>query len=79
MMYKEVKFMKKSCEFFREHAVKIINLKKEKMKLSTQQQQESYENAKICYISKEKFENKYVKVQKFYTFRDHCNYTGKYR
>ena len=79
MMYKEVKFMKKSSEFFREHAVKIINLKKEKMKLSTQQQQESYENAKICYISKEKFKNKYLKDKNYRKVRDHGHYTGECR
>ena len=27
----------------------------------TKEQQESYENSKICYICKEKFENKYLK------------------
>ena len=31
------------------------------MKLLTKKQQESYVNAKICHIYKEKFENKYVK------------------
>ena len=31
------------------------NFKKVKMKLLTKEQQESYENAKICYIFKEKF------------------------
>ena len=39
----------------------IFNFKKKKMKLLTKEQQESYENAKICYICKEKFENKYLK------------------
>ena len=29
------------------------------MELLTKEQQESYENAKICYICKEKFRNKY--------------------
>ena len=38
--------------------MKIIYFKKKKMKLSTKEQQESYGNAKICYICKEKFENK---------------------
>ena len=28
------------------------------MKLITKEQEESYENAKICYIFKEKYENK---------------------
>ena len=34
------------------------------MKLLTKEQQESYENGKICYICKEKFENKYLKDKK---------------
>ena len=31
-----------------------------KIKLLTKTQQESYENAKICYICKENFENRYL-------------------
>ena len=46
--------MKKFCEFLREHAMKRINFKKKTMKLLTKEQQESYENAKICYICTEK-------------------------
>ena len=49
------------------------------MKLLTKEQQESYENAKICYICKEKFENKYLKDKRYRKDRDHCHYTGKYR
>ena len=41
-------------------------------------QQESYENAKICYIFKEKFENKYV-TDKKYHITDHFQYAGEYR
>ena len=44
--------MKKFCEFLREHAINTINFKQKKMKLLTKEQQESYENAKICYICK---------------------------
>ena len=40
--------MKNFCEFLREHTMKIINFKQ--MKLLTKEQQESYENAKICYV-----------------------------
>ena len=43
------------------------------MKLLTKEQQESYENTKICYICKKKIENKYLKDKKY------CNYTGEYR
>ena len=49
------------------------------MKLMTSEQQESYENTKICYISKEKFENKYVKDKKYCKVRYHCRYTREYR
>ena len=38
--------------------MKIINSEKKKMKLLTKQEQKSYENAKICYVCKQKFENK---------------------
>ena len=46
--------MKKFCESLRKHAMKIINFKNKKIKLFTKEQQESYENAKICYICKKK-------------------------
>ena len=49
------------------------------MELLTKKQQESYENAKICYICKEKFENIYVKDSKYCKVRDHCYYTEEYR
>ena len=42
--------MKKCCEFLKGHAMKIINFSKIKMKLLAKEHQESYENAKICYI-----------------------------
>ena len=49
--------MKKFCEFLREPAIEMINLKKKKIKLITKEQ---HENAKICYICKEKLENEYL-------------------
>ena len=49
------------------------------MKLLTKEQQESYENAKISYICKEKIENKYLKDKGYHKVRDHCHYTGEYR
>ena len=51
-VYRGKDCMKKFCEFLREHAMKIINFKKKKMKLLTKKQQESHENAKICYNCK---------------------------
>ena len=48
------------------------------MKLLTNQQQESYENGKICYICKKNFENKYVEDKKYCKVRDHCHYMWEY-
>ena len=56
--------MKTFYESLRECTMQIINVKKKKMKLFTKEQQEPYKNAKICYILKEKFKNKYVKDKK---------------
>ena len=49
------------------------------MKLLTKELQRSYENAEICFVYKEKFENKYLKDRKYRKVRDHCHYTGEYR
>ena len=71
--------MKKFREPLREHAMKIINFKKKKLKLLTKEQQESYWNAEICYAFKEKFENKYLKDKKYRKVKDRCHYTGEYK
>ena len=71
--------MKKFSEFLGEHTMKIINFKKKKIKIITKELKESNENAKICYICKEAFENKYVKDKKYCKVRNHCHYTGQYR
>ena len=71
--------IKKFCEFVREHAMKIINFEKKKMKLLTEEQKESYENAKICYIFKENFENKYLQDTQYLKVTDHCHYTEENR
>ena len=59
--------------------MKIINCKTKKVKLLAKDLQESYDNAKICYICQEKIENKYLKDKKYCKVRDHCHYTGEYR
>ena len=78
-LYRGKDCMKNFREFLKEHAIKTINFKKKKMKLLTNEQQESCENATICYICKETFENKYLEEKKSRKIRDHCHYTGKYR
>ena len=47
------------------------------MKLLTKDEEESYENAKICYICQEKFENKYLNDKRICKVRDHCHYLEK--
>ena len=54
--------------------MKIINIKKKKMKLLTKEQQ-SYQNAKLCYICKEKIKDKHAKDRK-HKVRDYCHYVG---
>ena len=49
------------------------------MKLLLKEQQESYGHAKIYYICKEKFANKYLKDKKYHKVRDHCHYKQEYR
>ena len=78
-VYRGKDYMKKLCESLRGHAMNTINFKKKKIKLLTKEQQESYENAKIIYICKEKWENKYMNDKKNHKVRDHCHYTEEYR
>ena len=49
------------------------------MKSSTNQQQKSYQNGRIYYTCKEKFEDKNTKDKKYCKVRDYCHYTGEYR
>ena len=49
------------------------------MKLLTNEQQKSYQNAKICYICKEKLKDKHAKNKKYCKVSNHCHYTGEYR
>ena len=52
-VYRGKDCMKKFCQLLREHAMKIIKFKKKNVKLLIKEQQESYENTKICHIGKE--------------------------
>ena len=59
--------------------MEIINFEKKERRFLTKEQQESNKNVKICYICKEKCENKYEKYKKYPKVRNHCHYTGEYR
>ena len=78
-VYRGKDCMKKFCKFLKNNAMKIINFKKKKLELLTNDQQKSYENAKICYICKEKFKNKYLRHKKHHKVIDHCHYTKECR
>ena len=70
----------RSCSFWNnkgKEPQKLIKFKKRKTMLFRKEKDESYENAKTCYICNKKMENKYLKDKKYYTARDHCYYTGK--
>ena len=54
-------------------------LKRKKWGLLTKEQQESYENANICFVCKEKFEKKCLKDKKYCEVRDHCHYAREHR
>ena len=60
-VYRGKDCMKKFCESLREHVMKIIDFKKKKMKLSTNEQRKRYQYSKICYICKKRFEDKHAK------------------
>ena len=72
-VYRDKDCMKKFCESLRQQIMKITNFKTKMMKLFTNEQQKSYENAKIFYTCKEKFEDKY---NKYHKVRDYCHYLG---
>ena len=55
--YRGEDFMKKFCEYLKKHTRRITNFKKKNIKLLKNKQQESYENAKICYVCGETFED----------------------
>ena len=49
------------------------------MKSLTKEQQNTYKKVQICYIYKEKLENKYPKDKKYRKVWDHYHYAGEYR
>ena len=79
-VYRSKDCIKKICEYLREHAMDKINFRKKTMKLLMEKRQESYEDAKICYIFKiYKSENIYVKDINYVKVGDHCKNTEEYR
>ena len=52
-VYRNKDCTKKFCESLIQHAMKIMNFEKKKMKLLTKEQQESFKNSHICHICEE--------------------------
>ena len=74
--------MKIFCKDLNEQAMKIINYEKKEMLPLTDEEKESHENQKVCFICEKEFctdkENK-IEFKKIQKVRDHCDYAGKYR
>ena len=74
--------MEMFCKDLRDQAVKKYNYEKKEMIPLTDEETESYEKQKICYICKKEFstdKNDENKFKKYHKVRDHCHYTGKFR
>ena len=51
-------------------------MKKKDMIPLTKEEEENYNNQKVCYICEKEFD---TSDRKHHKVRDHCHYTGKYR
>ena len=77
--------MEMFCKDLKDQTMKIINYEKKKEIKLTNEEKESHENRKVCYISEKEFctdkndENTFIQIQLFHKVRDHCHYTGKFR
>ena len=69
--------MKRFCADLKEHITRITNYEMKPMDPLTEDEEESYENQKLCHICEKEFcaDNNNKEMRKF---RD-CHYTGKYR
>ena len=87
---KNVHMIKKKIDFitieekmnqWKEQAMKIINYEEKEMMQLTKEENNFYNEQKICYICKEKFcidkdDKNYINEWKV---KDHCHYTGEFR
>ena len=69
--------MEKFCKDLKEHAMRIVNYEKKEVIPLTDEENEFYEEQKVCNICKKGFSIDNDK--KYYKVRDYCQYTGKYR
>ena len=72
--------MKRFCKDLKEHAIKIINCEKKVMAPLTKEEEEDYNNQKVCYICKKEFiDDTTESSSSERKVKDHCHYTSKYR
>ena len=79
--YRRRDYSKRFCEYFKKHAIKIINFK-EKETIPLTDKEIIYEKQKLCHICKKKFyynKNEKNKFKIYQKVKDHCHYTGKFR
>ena len=70
------------CRDLEELVTEIINCKEKEMTTLTYKEIKFYEKQKICHICKKYFftdENNEKEFKCYHIFRDHCNYTLKFR
>ena len=74
--------MEKFCNDLKDKAMKIINYKKKEEIILTNEEKESYENQKVCYICQKELctdTNDESTFKLYHKARDPCHYTGKFR
>ena len=74
--------MKMFCKDLRDQAIKIINYEEKEMIPLINEEKETHENQKTCYICEQEFctdENNKKEFKLKQKVRDYCHYTGKYR
>ena len=72
--------MKMFSKDLKVHATKIINYEKEEMIPLTYEENESYENQKVCYMCKKGFiddddDNDDDNNKEYHKVRNHCHFT----
>ena len=70
--------MKNFCKDLKKHATKIISYEKKEIIPLTIEENKSYSKQRTCHTCKNKFSTD-DSDNKYYKFRDHCHYTGKYK
>lgn len=75
-VYRGKKCIKKVLQIFKK--VCSADFEKEKNEVTTNEQLESYEDAKICRNWKKSFKINILKINKYCKVKDHCYYTVEY-